>query len=177
MFWKRKKKTNFKLGQTLVRSEFCFYLSTLCEFCFWFGFRFFLRLRFRFRFLFISYTTCKLTVAMCFAVQNQQLIAWWRPYLLLYSLYCISNLFCIFFKNIPYSVYSFICFFQKYLLATSGLLFMTGCHSELNYHVRNVVMKQNESLKRHIIANQNVLNLSVMNVKNKWLKHKICKDM
>ena len=34
---------------------------------------------------------------MCFAVQNQQLIAavWCTPYfLLLYSLYCISNLFC-----------------------------------------------------------------------------------
>jgi hypothetical protein len=47
--------------------------------------------------LFISYATCKLTAAMCFAVQNQQLIAavWCTPYvLLLYSLYCISNLFC-----------------------------------------------------------------------------------
>ena len=75
--------------------EIGFYLSTLCEFCFRFGFSFLVR--FSFRFLFISYATCKLTVAMCFAVQNQQLIAavWCTPYvLLLYSLYCIINLFC-----------------------------------------------------------------------------------
>jgi hypothetical protein len=43
---------------------------------------------------FISYATCKLTAAMCFAVQNQQLIAavWCKPYFLpLYSLYCNSK--------------------------------------------------------------------------------------
>ena len=59
--------------------EIGFYLSTLCEFCFRFGFRFWLR--FIFTFLFISYATCNLTAAMCFAVQNQQLIAavWCKP--------------------------------------------------------------------------------------------------
>ena len=98
--------------------EIGFYLSTLCEFCFRFGFSFLVR--FSFRFLFISYATCKLTAAMCFAVQNQQLIAavWCTPYvLLLYSLYCISNSFwnilkcslpCVqiylFFSKIPPSV-------------------------------------------------------------------------
>jgi hypothetical protein len=68
--------------------EIGLYLSTLCEFCFRFGFRFWLR--FIFRFLFISYATCKLTAAMCFDVQNQQLMAsvWCK---LLYSLYCISK--------------------------------------------------------------------------------------
>ena len=68
------------------------YLSTLCDFCFRFGFRF--CLRFSFRFWIRSYATCKLTAAICFTVQNQQLIAAVRcaPYfLLLYSLYCISN--------------------------------------------------------------------------------------
>jgi len=40
---------------------------------------------------------------MCFAVQNQQLIAWCTPYLPLYSLYCISNLFCNILK------YSLLC--------------------------------------------------------------------
>jgi hypothetical protein len=49
---------------------------------------------------------------MCFAVQNQQLIAWCTPYLLLYSLYCISNVFCNILK------YSLLCvqfylFFSK----------------------------------------------------------------
>ena len=49
---------------------------------------------------------------MCFAVQNQQLIAWCTPYLLLYSLYCISNFFCNILK------YSLLCvqfylFFSK----------------------------------------------------------------
>ena len=70
------------------------YLSTLCDFCFWFGFRF--CLWFSFRFWFRSYATFKLTAAMCFAVQNQQHIAavWCASYfLLLYSLYCISNSF------------------------------------------------------------------------------------
>ena len=96
--------------------EIGFYLSTLCEFCFRFGFRFWLR--FIFRFLFISYATCKLTAAMCFAVQIQQLIAAVRctPYfLLLYSLYSISNFFwniqecsllCVQFLHVVCTVYT-----------------------------------------------------------------------
>jgi hypothetical protein len=45
---------------------------------------------------FWSHATCKLTAAMCFAVQIRKLIAaaWCPPYfLLLYSLYCISKFF------------------------------------------------------------------------------------
>ena len=104
--------------------EIGFYLSTLCEFCFRFGFSFLVR--FSFRFLFISYATCKLTAAMCFAVQNQQLIAavWCTPYvLLLYSLYCISNSFWNILKCSLPCVQIYLFFLQKYHLASSGILF------------------------------------------------------
>jgi hypothetical protein len=115
------------------------YLSTLCDFCFRFGFRF--CLRFSFRFWLRSYATCKLTAPMCFAVQNHQLIAAVQcaPYfLLLYSLYCISNSFWNI-LDVPCSVYSFIYLFQKYFLASSGVLF-SQLLTEHKNHAANVVV-------------------------------------
>ena len=49
---------------------------------------------------------------MCFAVQNQQLIAWCTPYLLLYSLYFISKFFCNILKYSLFCV-QFYLFFSK----------------------------------------------------------------
>jgi hypothetical protein len=77
--------------------EIGFYLSTLCEFCFQFCFRYLLRCSSRF--LLISYALVNWQRQWAFLYRIGNLLLLYAVhctayFLLLYSLYCISNLFC-----------------------------------------------------------------------------------